>query len=59
MALRGILHSEFAVGKSPRRIADWARSLPLDCDVIGTGGSERNSRKASAASLALRAGPAY
>jgi len=44
MALRGILHSEYAVGKSPRRIADWAER-----DVIGIGGSERNNRKASSA----------
>ena len=27
MALRGILHSEFAVGKSPCRIADWAECV--------------------------------
>ena len=27
MALRGIRHSEFAVGKSPRRIADWAERI--------------------------------
>ena len=29
--------------------SSWGRSLLLDCDVIGIGGSERNSRKASAA----------
>ena len=34
----------------PRQIADsWVRSLLLDGDVIGIGGSERNSHKASAA----------
>jgi len=27
MALRGIRHSEFAVGKSPRRIADSAERV--------------------------------
>ena len=34
----------------------WARSLLLDCDVIGIGGSERNSRKASAAQLSVKGG---
>jgi len=44
----------------PRRIADsWARSLLLDCDVIGIRGSERNSRKTSAAQLSVEGGPAY
>jgi len=34
----------------------WARSLLLDCDVIGIGGSERNSRKASAVELSVEDG---
>jgi len=34
----------------------WARSLLLDCDVTGIGGSERNSRKASAAQLSVEGG---
>ena len=34
----------------------WARSLLLDCDVIGIVGSERNSRKASAAQLSVEGG---
>jgi len=33
-----------------------ARSLLLDCDVIGIGGSKRNSRKASAAQLSIEGG---
>jgi len=32
------------------------RSLLLDCDVIGIEGSERNSRKASAAQLSVEGG---
>jgi len=32
------------------------RFLLLDCDVIGIGGSERNSRKASAAQLSIEGG---
>jgi len=58
MALRGILHSKFAVGISPPPDSwlSWARSLPLDCDEIGIGGSERNSRKASAAQLSVEGG---
>jgi len=40
-----------------RRIADsWVRFLLLDCDVIGIGGSERNSRKASTAQLSVEGG---
>ena len=34
----------------------WARSLLLDCGVIGIGGSERNSSKASAAQLSVEGG---
>jgi len=34
----------------------WVRFLLLDCDVIGIGGSERNSRKASAAQLSIEGG---
>ena len=57
MALHGILHSEFAVGKyPPDSWLSWAHSLPLDRDVIGIGGSERNSRKASAAQLSVEGG---
>ena len=36
---------------TPRRIADWAER-----DVIGIGGSERNSHKASAAQLSVEGG---
>jgi len=56
MALRVIRHSEFAIGKSPPPDS-WERSsLLLDCDVIGIEGSERNSRKASAAQLSVDGG---
>jgi len=34
----------------------WARSLVLDCDAIGIGGSERNSRTASVAQLSVEGG---
>jgi len=41
---------------SPDSWLSWAHSLPLDDDVIGIGGSEQNSRKASAAQLSVEGG---
>ena len=42
--------------RPPHSWLSWARSLLLVCDVIGIGGSERNSRKASAAQFSVEGG---
>jgi len=56
MTLCGILGVRCWKIPPPDSWLSYARSLPLDCDVIGIGGSERNSRKASAVQLTVEGG---